>query len=267
MKLSIIIIVLIKLFSATICKSNHNDRKCINENMNNSNIYKENDRISEFIFNPNANFNLNKFSYNQINKNKMDKLSKDDIKKELEVMMFDKELIDISAYFCNSTDESVDMIARMMEDEKYKLEMKNLYNSGNNKIQGSFIDDLLKNKTNYNYKMVIVVRKDIGMSSGKMAAQVAHAAVNCYKYGLKKVPEMVYNWETAGAAKIVLMVNDLKEFNAIENKVKQINMNYAIIQDAGKTELEPGTITTIAIGPAPVNEIDKITGELSTYKD
>ena len=195
----------------------------------------------------------------------MDKLSKDDIKKELEMMMFDKELIDISSYFCNSTDESVDMIARMMEDDKYKVEIKNLYNSGNNKIQGSFIDDLLKNKTMY--KMVIVVRKDIGMSSGKMAAQVAHAAVNCYKYGLKKVPEMVYNWENAGAAKIVLMVNNLKEFNTIENKAKQNNINYAIIQDAGKTELEPGTITTIAIGPAPVHEIDKITGELSTYKD
>lgn len=201
-------------------------------------------------------------------KNKMDKISKDDIRKELEIMMFEKELIDISLYFCNSTDEAVDMIARMMEDDKYKKEMKNLSESGknnSNKIDGNFIDNLLKNKIQY--KMTIVVRKDINMSSGKMAAQVAHAAVNCYKKALKKTPDYVNNWEYIGEAKIVLMVNSLKEFNSIEDKAKKNNINYAIIQDAGRTELEPGTVTTIAIGPAPVDEIDKITGDLSLYKD
>lgn len=219
------------------------------------------------IFSKDKKFCSNGIYNSIIIKNKMDKVSKDDIRKELDIMMFEKELIDISLYFCNSTDEAVDMIARMMEDEKYKNEMKNLSNSGNNnnKNVGSFIDDLLKNKIQY--KMIIVVRKDINMSSGKMAAQVAHAAVNCYKNAIKKTPDYVSNWEYIGEAKIVLMVNSLKEFNSIEDKAKKNNINYAIIKDAGRTELEPGTVTTIALGPAPVDEMDKITGDLSLYKD
>lgn len=219
------------------------------------------------IFSKDKKFCSNGIYNSIIIKNKMDKVSKDDIRKELDIMMFEQELIDISLYFCNSTDEAVDMIARMMEDEKYKNEMKNLSNSGknNNKNVGSFIDDLLKNKIQY--KMIIVVRKDINMSSGKMAAQVAHAAVNCYKNAIKKTPDYVSNWEYIGEAKIVLMVNSLKEFNSIEDKAKKNNINYAIIKDAGRTELEPGTVTTIALGPAPVDEMDKITGDLSLYKD
>ena len=59
--------------------------------------------------------------------------------------------------------------------------------------------------------MTIVVRKDLNMSTGKIAAQVGHAVLNCYKEALLTKSSYVKNWESSGTAKIVLQINSLKE--------------------------------------------------------
>ena len=53
-------------------------------------------------------------------------------------------------------------------------------------------------------KMVLVVRTDLQMGKGKVAAQCAHAAVDLYKKSLVKCPKLVRQWETFGQAKITL---------------------------------------------------------------
>merc|ERR1712001_28511 len=57
-------------------------------------------------------------------------------------------------------------------------------------------------------KMVLVVRTDLNMSKGKVAAQCAHAAVACYKKALKKTPMFLKQWELFGQAKVTLKAPD-----------------------------------------------------------
>ena len=53
-------------------------------------------------------------------------------------------------------------------------------------------------------KMVLVVRTDLQMGKGKIAAQCAHAAVDLYKKASVKTPDLVKQWETFGQAKVTL---------------------------------------------------------------
>ena len=107
------------------------------------------------------------------------------------------------------------------------------------------------------YKQAIIVRKDLKMSAGKIAAQVAHASVEAWKKADKKIRDA---WEREGAKKVVLQAQDEKEL--LELKKKSGKLPTALIRDAGLTEIPPGTTTCLAIGPAREEEIDKLTGSL-----
>jgi len=39
----------------------------------------------------------------------------------------------------------------------------------------------------------------------------------------------------------------------------------AIIRDAGHTQLDSGTATTVAVGPGDAEQVDDVTGHLSLY--
>jgi len=115
-------------------------------------------------------------------------------------------------------------------------------------------------------KMVIIVRTDIEMGKGKTAAQVAHAAVSLVldilKKGKESWREWLEEWLSEGQPKIVVKVNSLEELLKRSKLAQDYNLPTVVIQDAGKTQLEPGTITCVGIGPAPSEIIDKITGDL-----
>jgi len=109
------------------------------------------------------------------------------------------------------------------------------------------------------WKQVILVRKDLKMSPGKMAAQVAHASLESYKI----TPfEVQLEWEAWGSKKVVLEVKDIRELTGLMKQAKSARMPFALIKDAGRTEVKPGTATALAIGPWGEGEIDKITGHL-----
>ena len=116
------------------------------------------------------------------------------------------------------------------------------------------------------YKQVIVVRTDIKMSKGKLAAQVAHAAVEavfkCLEHNIWSL--WLKKWRNQGQKKIVLKVQNLNELLELKKKAENAALPTAIRADAGLTELAPGTITALAIGPAPSHLIDRITGHLPT---
>jgi len=115
----------------------------------------------------------------------------------------------------------------------------------------------------FEYKMVIVTRKDLKLSIGKFAAQVAHAAVECAIETKKNNSKWYKKWNTEGGKKVVVKVENDDNFISLKKKAEQLKIFSVIIQDAGHTEIPAGTKTVLGIGPAPSNLIDQITGELS----
>lgn len=109
------------------------------------------------------------------------------------------------------------------------------------------------------YKQVILVRQDLKLPKGKLAAQVAHASVDA---ALSSKQDTVKAWLWEGQKKIVLKVADLAELMLYKKKAEQAKLHTSLITDAGHTVLEPGTTTCLGIGPDYEDMIDKITGSL-----
>jgi PTH2 family peptidyl-tRNA hydrolase len=112
------------------------------------------------------------------------------------------------------------------------------------------------------HKMVIAVRSDLKLSPGKMAAQVAHAAVNCALASEKNKPDLFKKWHAEGAKKVVVKVQNLEELFSLKVSAEDARLITSLIVDAGHTELPPNTTTCLGIGPAPDEVIDRVTGHL-----
>ncbi|EDV42087.1 uncharacterized protein Dana_GF17805 [Drosophila ananassae] len=115
---------------------------------------------------------------------------------------------------------------------------------------------------NDNFKMVLVVRNDLKMGKGKIAAQCGHGAVGAYQRAVSKTPRLVRAWDSCGCAKIAVKVESEAELMAIKKAAERNQLNTCLIRDAGRTQIEPNSKTVLAIGPAAADDIDKVTGHL-----
>lgn len=115
------------------------------------------------------------------------------------------------------------------------------------------------------YKMVVLVRHDLGMSKGKAAAQAAHAAVNCAFASKKKEPSKFKEWYDSGQAKVILRVDSERDLFEYKAQAEALGLVCSLICDAGRTQLEPGTFTCLGIGPDKEENIDKMTGQLKMF--
>ena len=132
-------------------------------------------------------------------------------------------------------------------------------------------------------KQVIVVRKDLNMRKGKIAAQAAHASVksllqmasikdsrivldkgNVTTKLSKDAADDMFQWVNDGQAKVVVSVDSEKELMDIYHLILQTSdIPVALILDAGRTEFNGvATYTCIAVGPAEVSKVDAFTGNL-----
>lgn len=117
--------------------------------------------------------------------------------------------------------------------------------------------------SDFSYKLIIVVRTDIKMSKGKVAAQAGHAAVSASEYARKNRPEWWTPWIMEGQCKIAVKAKSEHQIIEIERKARNAGLPVALIVDRGLTEIPPNTTTCLGIGPAPANKVDAITGNLS----
>ena len=94
-------------------------------------------------------------------------------------------------------------------------------------------------------KLCLVVRKDLKMYAGKIAAQCCHATIGILKKNKKYKIKM---WSGMGEKIVVLKCKDAEEMYKIQCKAKLNNISTYLVMDAGLTEVEPGTVTVLAIG-------------------
>ncbi|CVK32728.1 MAG: peptidyl-tRNA hydrolase [Methanoculleus bourgensis] len=112
----------------------------------------------------------------------------------------------------------------------------------------------------FKWKQCLVVRADIRMSCGKKCAQTAHAAIGAYEKADKVARKA---WLDEGQKKVVLKVQSERELYELKTIAERAGIPASIIQDAGMTEIPPGTVTALGLGPARAEDLDRITGDLS----
>jgi PTH2 family peptidyl-tRNA hydrolase len=112
------------------------------------------------------------------------------------------------------------------------------------------------------YKQIIVIRADLKMSAGKAIVQGAHASILASEKARRVSPDAWKAWFREGQRKIACKVQSIEELFSIKQQVERLNVPCEIVADAGLTQLEPGTITALGIGPVLETIIDPVTRNL-----
>ncbi|KAB8239422.1 aminoacyl-tRNA hydrolase PTH2 [Aspergillus alliaceus] len=118
-------------------------------------------------------------------------------------------------------------------------------------------------KNNEEVKLVLVVRTDLGMTKGKIAAQCSHATLACYKYITAHSPNspLLRRWESQGQAKIALQTKSEEEMETLQAQAISLGLCARVITDAGRTQIASGSRTVLGVlGPKSV--VDGVTGHL-----
>jgi PTH2 family peptidyl-tRNA hydrolase len=111
-------------------------------------------------------------------------------------------------------------------------------------------------------KMVLVVRGELRLTPGKTAVQVAHAAVMLYQEAVRRNSPQLKPWLAAGQKKIAVVAKTLDDLEELARSARAHNIPSVFVEDAGLTEVAPGTRTVLGLGPATEGEMDRITGAL-----
>ena len=139
----------------------------------------------------------------------------------------------------------------------------------------------------YKSKMMIVMRRDLKMRKGKIAAQAGHACIDAVLMALckegrmndfemtadglalkqtDKVSTPLSDWFLYGCAKVCVYVDSEQALLEIAKMAGERGIIAAVITDAGMTEFhgEP-TKTCLALEPLPAYVADELTGNLPLY--
>ncbi|XP_021894905.1 peptidyl-tRNA hydrolase 2, mitochondrial isoform X2 [Carica papaya] len=108
-------------------------------------------------------------------------------------------------------------------------------------------------------KMVLVVRQDLKMRSGKIASQCAHAATGMYAELMRSDRSLLRQWEQCGQPKIVVTCKNQQEMNKCKEAAESIGLPTFVVADAGRTQVSAGSKTVLAIGPGKVVIFNELT--------
>lgn len=120
-------------------------------------------------------------------------------------------------------------------------------------------------------KMVIILRKDLGMGRSKEIAQGAHAALDFLVEPIQQAllsgpvqqvaltfTEEEQDWLRGGMAKVCLKVGSEAELCALHEKARAAGLKSYLTQDSGKTAFHGvPTFTACAIGPDATDRKDR----------
>lgn len=111
-------------------------------------------------------------------------------------------------------------------------------------------------------KQAIVARADLNMGTGKLAAQVAHASLSAYEDTDDRTRRA---WKGGGQKKVVLKGESESQLFQLADAAERKGLPTAVVRDAGHTQVDPGTVTALAVGPGEDDLVDQVTGDLSLY--
>lgn len=112
------------------------------------------------------------------------------------------------------------------------------------------------------YKMILVIRGELRLTPGKAAVQVAHAAVLLALEGSRAKSREFEAWWSQGQKKIAVVAQTLAEMEQLREAARRARLPCTWVEDAGFTEVAPGTRTCLGIGPALATKLDPLTGDL-----
>lgn len=122
------------------------------------------------------------------------------------------------------------------------------------------IQTISRPEPDFRYKQCLIIRNDVKMSCGKRCAQAVHASIGAFNNAEKVLQKA---WLSEGQKKVVLRANDERTLYELKVIAERAGISSSLIQDAGMTEIPPGTITALGLGPAKSEDLDKITGSLT----
>lgn len=157
----------------------------------------------------------------------------------------------------------VDVHVGDSSDEEFIASIADNEADGNSEDDDS--DQETESFTNINeeVKMVLVVRTDLGMTKGKIAAQCGHATLACYKSLSRSQDGMAVlrKWETMGQTKVAVQCKSEEELETLQALAVSLGLCAKIIHDAGRTQIAAGSATVMGVvGPKSV--VDQVTGQL-----
>ncbi|KAI0884748.1 PTH2-domain-containing protein [Annulohypoxylon maeteangense] len=181
----------------------------------------------------------------------------------------DDTILDHAPNWANGEDADQRDGLKMPKQKKSKKKATKAENK-EDKASASPRQPLADAPANEECKLVLVVRTDLGMTKGKIAAQCSHATLACYKTLTKAAtrnptsPEakLLQRWERRGQAKIAVQVKSEDELLELMGKARSLGITAEVIQDAGRTQIDPGSLTVLGVGPAPKSLVDRVTGGL-----
>ncbi len=112
------------------------------------------------------------------------------------------------------------------------------------------------------YKVVLVVRGELRLTAGKAAVQVAHGAVMLYQLAERRHGAALEAWLRGGQKKIAVVAPPLADLEELQRQARARGIPTVFVEDAGLTEVPPGTRTVLGLGPAPEAEVDRVSGSL-----
>ena len=165
---------------------------------------------------------------------------------------------------CNKKTKQLQTESQSSDEEEYDSDEESDMES---------VDDFMNTKAqefanlNDEVRLAICIRKDLQMTKGKTIAQSCHATLACFRSLNNSLngPKLLEKWLQRGQAKITLQIKNEEHLQELWFKAKELGVMACPIRDAGRTQVEPGTITVIGIGPAPKSILDQITGDLKLY--
>lgn len=103
--------------------------------------------------------------------------------------------------------------------------------------------------------------------TGKIAAQCGHATLACYLAMASSAPgseaaAILARWQRLGQAKIAVAVKSQEEMLELRRRALALGITAEYIQDAGRTQIEAGSMTVLGVGPAPKSVVDQVTSHL-----